>query len=119
MTEEALFLAALDRPPAERAAFLDGACATDQALRKRLDVLLAAFNAGKEKLEPPPVDPDSTAHYTPKAAAGTVIAGRYKLLEKIAEGGMGEVWMAEQVQPVQRRVAIKLIKPGMDTKAVL
>jgi hypothetical protein len=119
MTEEALFLAALDRPPAERAAFLDGACAGDPDLRKRLDVLLAAFAAGKGKLEPPPVDPDSTAHYTPKADAGTVIAGRYKLLERIGEGGMGEVWMAEQVQPVQRRVAVKLIKPGMDSKAVL
>jgi len=51
--------------------------------------------------------------------AGIVIAGRYTLQEKIGEGGMGEVWVAKQTEPVKRRVALKLIKTGMDSKAVL
>ncbi len=53
------------------------------------------------------------------ASAGTVIAGRFKLLEKIGEGGMGTVWAAQQTEPVRRRVAIKLVKPGMDSRQVL
>ncbi len=52
-------------------------------------------------------------------AAGTLVAGRYKLLQKVGEGGMGAVWAAEQTQPVRRKVAIKLVKPGMDSRAVL
>jgi serine/threonine protein kinase len=119
MTEESLFLAALDRPPGERAAYLDGACAGDPELRRRLDVLLAAFDAGRQKLEPSAVGPDTTAHYSPRADAGTVIAGRYKLLERIGEGGMGEVWVAKQTEPVQRKVAVKLIKAGMDSQRVV
>src|SRR6202012_1932594 len=50
---------------------------------------------------------------------GTVLAGRYTLLEEIGEGGMGSVWMARQTEPIKRTVAVKLIKPGMDSKAVL
>jgi eukaryotic-like serine/threonine-protein kinase len=51
--------------------------------------------------------------------AGTIVAGRFKLLEAIGEGGMGSVWVAEQSQPVKRKVALKLIKAGMDSKSVL
>ena len=60
-----------------------------------------------------------TAAYVPREQPGTVVAGRYKLLEAIGEGGMGTVWVAEQTQPVRRKVALKLIKPGMDSKSVL
>ncbi len=60
-----------------------------------------------------------TADYLPGGEAGAVIAGRYTLLERIGEGGMGEVWVAKQTEPVQRKVAVKLIKAGMDSKAVL
>ncbi|HKB01261.1 MAG TPA: serine/threonine-protein kinase, partial [Gemmataceae bacterium] len=60
-----------------------------------------------------------TADYAPTADAGEVIAGRYTLLERIGEGGMGEVWVAKQTQPVTRKVALKLIKAGMDSKQVV
>ncbi len=68
--------------------------------------------------ESPSLEP--TGAWAPAdAAAGNLIAGRYKLLEKIGEGGMGEVWVAEQTQPVRRKVALKLVKAGMDSKMVL
>src|SRR4051795_495705 len=118
-----LFLAAADRPPEQRAAFLDGACGADADLRRRVEALLAAHDAPGGPLGQPPAHPaatgDSTGAYYPPEAAGAVIAGKYKLLERIGEGGMGEVWMAEQRDPVKRLVALKLIKPGMDSKAVL
>ena len=60
-----------------------------------------------------------TADYRPMSEPGIVIAGRYTLQEKIGEGGMGEVWVAKQTEPVKRKVALKLIKTGMDSKAVL
>jgi serine/threonine protein kinase len=55
----------------------------------------------------------------PDESAGTLVGGRYKLLEAIGEGGMGEVWVADQLEPIRRSVAIKLIKPGMDSRSVL
>jgi serine/threonine protein kinase len=60
-----------------------------------------------------------TAHWQPLVAPGVVIAGRYTLVEKIGTGGMGEVWVAKQTEPVKRKVALKLIKAGMDSKTVL
>ena len=60
-----------------------------------------------------------TAELLPTERPGLDLAGRYKLLEEIGEGGMGTVWMAEQREPVKRLVALKLIKPGMDSRAVL
>jgi tetratricopeptide (TPR) repeat protein len=120
MTEESLFLAALERTdPAERQAFLDQACAGDAELRRRIELLLAAYAAGQDKLEPAAHDPVGTTDHHPTARPGDVIAGRYKLLELVGEGGMGEVWVAKQTEPVQRKVALKLIKPGMDSRAVL
>src|SRR5262245_65704355 len=63
--------------------------------------------------------PELTGPYTPADEAPPIIAGRYKLLERIGEGGMGEVWVAKQTEPVQRKVALKLIKAGMDSRQVL
>jgi eukaryotic-like serine/threonine-protein kinase len=124
MNEESLFELALQAPDAERAALLDRECADDPALRARVDALLAAHFAPDSPLdlpaaEPadgtgsfgPPPGPGTTApHRSAVEAEGTVIVGRYKLLQQIGEGGMGSVWMADQTEPVKRRVAVKLIK---------
>jgi tetratricopeptide (TPR) repeat protein len=115
-----LLLAALERPPGERPAYLEAACGGDAALRGRVEALLKAHDQpGAFLSEPgPPADADTT---DPPAgsAAGAVIAGRYTLLQRIGEGGMGEVWVARQTEPVKRTVALKLIKAGMDSRAVL
>ena len=113
-----LFAAALDRPdPADRAALLDRECAGDPDLRRRLDVLLAAHDQPESALERPLA---ATGAFEPRAeTAGAIIADKYKLLEPIGEGGMGEVWVADQLEPIRRRVALKLIKAGMDSKSVL
>src|SRR5262249_6246551 len=110
-----LFLAALERPPAERAAYLDQACAGEEALRQRVEALLRADEEpGAFLSEAKPGEagePGATVTHRPAAgAAGTVIAGQYKLLQQIGEGGMGTVWMADQTEPVKRRVAVKLIR---------
>jgi eukaryotic-like serine/threonine-protein kinase len=148
MTEIAIFLEALTRAPAQRAAFLDEACAGQPQLRAAVAALLAAHEASgvldepaveavqTVDSEPDPPRPVATGEYTPqpeeapprsattidcqpKVEPGAAIAGRYTLQEKIGEGGMGEVWVAKQTEPVKRKVALKLIKTGMDSKAVL
>ncbi|HKA54137.1 MAG TPA: serine/threonine-protein kinase, partial [Candidatus Binatia bacterium] len=120
MSEQALFLAALEKySPAERQAFLDEACGQDAALRARVEQLLEADARAPGLLVHGPHPQEATADYPAPTAPGTVIAGRYKLLEEIGEGGMGTVWVAEQTEPVRRKVALKLIKPGMDSKSVL
>src|SRR5271166_6078225 len=118
---ESLFAAAVALPtPAERVALLDRECGGDQALRGRVEVLLRAHERAGHLLDRPvPAGPEQTGPYIPPEQPGTVIAGRYKLLEEIGEGGMGTVWVAEQIQPVRRKVALKFIKAGMDTKSVL
>ncbi len=122
-SEETIFAAALERPPAERAAFLDTACAGDSALRARVEALLRAHDAARSFMESPPAADLASAvtQQAPRvidAAVGSRI-GRYKLLQKIGEGGCGVVFMAEQEEPVRRRVALKVIKLGMDTKEVV
>ena len=122
--EEWIIRQARERPGAERAAFLDGACAGDLALRERLGRLLAAQDQPEEVLADG-IDA-ATVEATikldladaPDEAVGQTL-GRYKLLEKIGEGGCGVVYMAEQTEPVRRRVALKVIKLGMDTKQVV
>ncbi len=118
---EEIFLAALEkRPLEERAAFLDGACRGDVRLRDEVDRLLLAHPSAEKFLEPPAPSAAPTADFASRdEKAGVVIAGRYKLLEPIGEGGMGSVWMAQQTEPVKRTVALKLIKEGMGTRAVL
>jgi WD40 repeat protein/serine/threonine protein kinase len=120
--EEALFQAAVQLTGTERATFLNGACLGDDDLRQRLEALLAAHDAPDE-LSPPDAPavvktikldlPDA-----PDEAVGQTL-GRYKLLERLGEGGCGVVYVAEQTRPVRRRVALKVIKLGMDTKQVV
>jgi serine/threonine protein kinase len=106
--------------PAERVAYLDQACAADPALRARVNALLRAHERAGHLLDRPVAPELLTVDHVPAAEQpGTVLAGRYKLLEGIGEGGMGAVWVAEQIEPVRRKVAIKLIKPGMDSRSVL
>jgi serine/threonine protein kinase len=118
---ESLFAAAVALADAdERAAYLDQACGGDATLRGHVEALLRAHaRAGHLLDRPVPGGPEQTRAYVPPEQPGAVIAGRYKLLEAIGEGGMGSVWVAEQTQPVRRKVALKLIKAGMDSKAVL
>jgi eukaryotic-like serine/threonine-protein kinase len=114
--------------PNDRDAFLDRECRADPDLRKRLAVLLQAHDHPESVLERPfavpaatvTIAPDEpTANYPHPEIAGTLFSGRYKLLDRIGEGGMGEVWVADQQAPIRRRVALKLIKPGIDSRAVL
>ncbi len=120
--EEALFALASTKPGKERAAWLDRECAGDPALRQRMETLLAAH---KEADQSPPSDAPGAkatikldlAEAEDESIGKTV--GRYKILEKVGEGGCGVVYVAEQTEPVRRRVALKVIKLGMDTKQVV
>jgi WD40 repeat protein/serine/threonine protein kinase len=115
--EEALFEAALRLPAEQRAEYLRQVCGGDADLRRRVEALLAAFDrAGGFLKEPAAPIPRPSLPQVEKP--GDRI-GRYKLLQQIGEGGMGVVYMAEQEEPVRRRVALKIIKLGMDTKQVV
>src|SRR5438093_2797381 len=117
--EEAVFEAALQLPADQRAAYLDQSCAGDADLRRRVEVLLGAFERAGGFLKQP-ATPERTVRFSlpPTEKPGDRI-GRYKLLEQIGEGGCGVVYVAEQEEPVRRRVALKVIKLGMDTKQVI
>jgi eukaryotic-like serine/threonine-protein kinase len=112
--EEVLFTGALALPEADRAAFLDAACDGDAAMRARVAALLAAHAGPASLLMPQPLQPQASHEPGP----GDTI-GRYKLLQRIGEGGCGIVYMAVQAEPVRRRVALKIIKAGMDTRDVV
>ncbi len=121
-SEETLFHAALLLPAPVRIAFLDDACTGDSALRSRLEALLAAHDESRtllatqiEAVQPAPL---REIREIPDEAVGQTL-GRYKLLERVGEGGCGVVYVAEQTEPVRRRVALKVIKLGMDTKQVV
>ena len=122
MNEEEIFQVAAEMPAAERAAYLATACEGQPALRERVERLLASHDDGgfmqrsadcthSAELK------DELARLKPEEGEDRI--GNYKLLQKIGEGGFGTVWMAEQLEPVRRRVALKIIKPGMDTKEVI
>jgi WD40 repeat protein len=131
--ERQLFIRALELPAGkERTAFLEEACANNRELRKRLEVLLLKFEMLGTFLQEPAVsavpslphlDVAKELEETRPVGALTEKAGdrigRYKLLQQIGEGGCGVVYMAEQEEPVRRRVALKVIRLGMDTKNVI
>ncbi len=113
---EIILHAALEIPsPQERAAFLDESCTGDLALREEVESLIAAHFADETFLEP---FAQPLWRETRREGEGDMI-GRYKLLQQIGEGGFGTVFLAEQSQPVKRQVALKVIKPGMDSKEVI
>jgi tetratricopeptide (TPR) repeat protein len=131
-----LFVAASELPATGRPAYLERECGADAELRGRVEALLKAHDASGSYLqEPAPSPPQQTGEFAPHPAdaaplptsaadqpgpaPGTVLAGRYTLVEPIGDGGMGTVWMAQQTEPVKRPVAVKLIKPGMDSRQVL
>jgi serine/threonine protein kinase/tetratricopeptide (TPR) repeat protein len=112
---ESIFFAALERSPSERAAYLDGACGSDVELRTCIEKMLAAQPDLGDFLDRPHPVPAEALRATgavqpPADLSGAIIASKYKLLQKIGEGGMGTVWMADQLQPVKRRVAVKLVR---------
>jgi serine/threonine protein kinase/WD40 repeat protein len=118
MQESVIFKAALELPPGERAAYLDRACGDNAALRQEVEGLLRAHNAPGEFMDRPPVT-DLTSEFRPEPERPGSLVGPYKLIQLLGEGGMGTVFLAQQTEPVKRPVALKIIKAGMDSKAVL
>jgi len=115
-----VFTEAVQLPIEERVAFLARACAGDGELRRKVEALLKSNDRAGDFLEQPPTG--SIGKGRAKVAAGEKPGdrvGRYKLVQQIGEGGCGVVFVAEQEEPVRRRVALKVIKPGMDTKSVI
>jgi WD40 repeat protein/serine/threonine protein kinase len=108
--------------PAERAAYLHEACGADAELRREVESLLKAADKAGDFMQQAPVlavSPSSTVDETPIAEGPGTVIGPYKLMEQIGEGGFGLVFVAEQHHPVRRRVALKIIKPGMDSRQVI
>ena len=123
-SEQAVFAEALQRAvPDARAAYLDEACGSDVALRRRVEALLSAAASAGDFLEDAPtgllLDAAATSVESELSEVPGNRIGRYKLMEKVGEGGCGSVFVAEQIEPVRRRVALKVIKLGMDTKSVV
>ena len=119
--ETALFEQSLAQPtPEAREAFLREACGEDAAMFERLRGLLEVHDRAGRFLEPASSDSTEgdTVLVTAAETAGMRI-GPYKLLQKLGEGGMGTVWMAEQTEPIRRMVAVKIIKAGMDSAQIL
>jgi serine/threonine protein kinase/tetratricopeptide (TPR) repeat protein len=131
MNDQFIFLAALDiEDPTERADFLDKVCQADTTARLRIEELLRQHESGKSSLLPDSTcradgnlsaaSPESaTEDFQPIGEQPGSVIGPYRLLEQIGRGGMGIVFVAEQQWPVRRKVALKLIKPGMDTREVV
>jgi eukaryotic-like serine/threonine-protein kinase len=129
VSERTIFLAALDiADPARRGAYLAGACGADAGLRGRVEGLLRAHVLAGSFLDQagPALEPLGAARaealcetLPPSDTDAGTIVGHYRLTRPLGEGGMGVVYLAEQYEPVRRQVALKLVKPGMDSKQVL
>jgi WD40 repeat protein/serine/threonine protein kinase len=118
--EESIFAAAIQKgTPAERAAYIERACEGDPELLEGVRALLKAHEEADSFFEPLARELPATARLPEISEGPGTVIGPYKLLQKIGEGGMGVVYMADQTEPVKRRVALKIIKPGMDTGQVI
>lgn len=119
-TVDSIFSAAVEiESTDERAAYVKRACGDDPELKGRVQKLLDAHFRAGSFLESPASGVDATGKLPEITERPGTIIGRYKLMERIGEGGMGLVYVAEQREPVRRKVALKIIKPGMDTKEVI
>jgi WD40 repeat protein len=105
--------------PAARAAYIDDACRGDEKLRAEVESLLGAHEQAGDFLQEVGSGASVTLDSAPRVDGPGTVIGRYQLLELIGEGGMGLVYLAEQKEPVRRKVALKIIKPGMDSKQVI
>lgn len=116
-----LFDSALEQPEPARARFLDGECGADRELRIEIDALLAADTDDRHSLDAPAalLDDDPAADSVSSDLEPGALIGPYQIVRAIGEGGMGTVYEAEQQRPVRRRVALKVIKLGMDTREVV
>jgi serine/threonine protein kinase len=116
--EKSVFFAAIEIASAEeRAAYLEEACKDNSQLRAEVEALLRAHASPQPILDA--AKPGLATIDEPVSERPGTIIGLYKLLEQIGEGGFGVVFMAEQTQPIRRKVALKVLKPGMDTKQVI
>jgi eukaryotic-like serine/threonine-protein kinase len=119
VSESGIFKAAVKLPPERRAAYLDQACGCDVELRGEIESLLHAHDTSCGFLENVPAGPDPTEDHPPISERPGTVIGPYKLMEQIGEGGFGLVFVAEQQQPIRRKVALKIIKPGMDSREII
>src|SRR5271170_1111132 len=118
--EESIFNGALQLPPGRRTAYVEAACGEDAKMCEHVQGLLQAHDQTTGPLEKPAAARPATIIITlPGAEKPGDFIGPYKLLQQIGEGGCGVVYMAEQEKPVRRRVALKVIKLGMDTRSVI
>jgi len=118
--EEVIFDAAQALPPEKRDAYLAEHCGTDPQLRKRIEILLESDARAGEFLESPAgINQTLVVNPGPSSERPGDLIGAYKIREKLGEGGCGIVYVAEQTAPVRRRVALKVIKLGMDTRNVI
>jgi eukaryotic-like serine/threonine-protein kinase len=119
MSESAIFNAAVKLPLDQRAAYLNQACGSDAELRREIESLLRAHDTSSSFLQQHDSGSEATGMYEPIAERPGTTVGPYKLMEQIGEGGFGLVFVAEQQHPVRRKVALKIIKPGMDSRDII